>query len=211
MNLYQDVNCNGAAIPVTQPPPNTCAVLPNSSQYGRARAPAPSVTASNCNASGGVPTIPPPQATAAARICAASTLSGGCALGQVCVPSMIDAPFLAKVCVWKSGAASCPAGFSEQHVYASSLDDSRGCTACSCGNPMASCTVTTTLWTHPLLDCYGYSAQVSNNNSCVNLVNGSPRTVKLTKTTNGSCSPTGGQPTGSVALGADMITVCCMP
>ncbi len=105
-----------------------------------ARSPSPFILVDALPPSGGscaampafnVPPQPPPSVA-----CRASgPLGKGCSGGQVCAPKGSSS-----ACVAQAGQTSCPAGYGNAHALATSVSDTRGCSACTCGTPTASCT-----------------------------------------------------------------------
>ncbi len=81
----------------------------------------------------------PPVTTG--RICTTLQSGGGCSGGQTCEARALP-PYLA--CVAAVGDQSCPAGFSQQYVVGTSVDDNRACGPCSCG--VTACTGTVSMW-----------------------------------------------------------------
>ncbi|MCC6557943.1 MAG: hypothetical protein IT372_33770 [Polyangiaceae bacterium] len=202
-----NANCGGNSTNLTQPTSNnTCQAVSPSGTPVSFEAAAPGVNATDCNASGGAPTIPPPQAGALGRLCGATLSGAGCgAQGEVCVPNDVGSPFVGKVCVWRTGDHSCPAGFPDRHEFSDALDDTRGCSPCACGNPNATCTITTTLYSDG--NCTNQIDMVPNDGTCVNAAE--PASIMINRTTTGSCPPSGGEPIGGVALGPNTTTICC--
>jgi hypothetical protein len=205
--VFEDAGCTGNISNFTQPQDNAvCQDFAAAAGTGAYSGPLPAVIASDCNASGGVATVPPAQAGAAGRICGAQLSGAGCDRpGQVCAPSAVPPPFEGKVCVWRDGLHGCPQSYPQQHQLAGDLDDSRGCEACSCGNAAATCTVTTTLYAGA--GCVNQLASLPNTTLCVDA--GPALSMSIAKMTTGSCPTGGGQPTGNVGLGINPMTVCC--
>lgn len=56
----------------------------------------------------------------------------GCAAGESCVPPQSEA-----VCIWAEGERTCPAAFPNAEVLYAGFEDTRACTACTCGEPDA--------------------------------------------------------------------------
>ncbi|MGO9834521.1 MAG: hypothetical protein ACLP1X_09920 [Polyangiaceae bacterium] len=86
----------------------------------------------SCAADGGV-VIPPIAWSKAAMACSPgqAVARGSCGTGELCLPS--SDPF----CIMHSGSVACPPGeyYVAPYVYYAGVDDSRGCTECSCGAP----------------------------------------------------------------------------
>lgn len=206
LRAYGNATCSGGSTAFVQPPMNTCAQINPSAGTGAYRAFAPSASASPCTASGGTANVPPPAANVAARICAADLSAAGCeAQEQRCVLSTVGAPFESTVCVWSDGDQACPAGFGVKHLFGASLDDTRGCTPCTCGSAQATCSATTHLYEDN--NCGNGFTFVPNDDTCVNAP--SLPSIMTMVDAMGTCPPDGGQPTGNVALGGALTTVCC--
>ena len=210
MNLYGNPNCGQNQGSAPQNVIGACFDVTLPGNVNAARAANPQITTSACVPAGGELEAGPPAAASVGRVCAAA-LGGGCTGdGEVCAPAEVDAPFVGKVCVWQSGAQGaqdCPAPFTEQHVYASELIDNRACTACSCGDVEATCTVTTIVYSDNA--CMNELAQIPNDNTCT-VITGT-QSVRVVRDVNGMCPPSGGELTGQVELGPEQTTVCCLP
>ncbi|WP_157906388.1 hypothetical protein [Sorangium cellulosum] len=165
----------------------------------------PDVDSATCAPSGGEATLPPPRFGIEGLVCAPGSDAGGCEAGEACAPREIDAPFEQGVCVWRDGERSCPEGFGERHVFASSMADNRGCTRCTCNADGVRCAATATLFGQSR--CRGAGETVPFNGACVD--DPPPASVSIEVTGSGSCQPRGGDPSGEVEEGGDRITVCC--
>jgi hypothetical protein len=123
------------------------------------------------------------------------------------------APF-AKVCVFQAGATTCPAGaYSVASVFYGGVSDSRACSGCSCGTPAGtSCTGA---------QVQGFSVNTGTcGGTAVTISSGPCETVGVTiegeeeitapTANNGTCTPSGGQASGTVTP-ATPTTVCCTP
>ena len=88
----------------------------------------------NCTASAGAPDLPATSWTGAAIGCApeAALERDGCANDEVCAPEPDGEGTL---CVYREGEHACPDGdYDDRRVYFTELDDTRNCSACSCGS-----------------------------------------------------------------------------
>jgi hypothetical protein len=176
----------------------------------------------SCVADGGV-TIPPLAWSKAAMACSPGQTAprGSCGSGELCLPS--KAPF----CIMHPGSVACPPGeyYVAPYVYFSSADDSRGCTACSCGAPSSgSCSLSpvTPPPGIPYFDAAAPSGLVYLDTSCVTPSGvffvpescpGLPtaKSLKLSATIvleGGTCEPSGATATGS-AMPNTPTTFCC--
>jgi hypothetical protein len=157
-----------------------------------------------------------PSWKTAARACV-GTASPQCtdpALTCVPAPPEVEAPlqpFL--TCIFRDGEQECPEGYPDQHVFYTGLDDTRGCTPCSCGEPAgASCTVLASAFSDAACSTLVVAALVrSDNPSCQGIVEGTAlgsKSATVVNTVPGTCVPAGGEAIGGVApTGAG--TFCC--
>jgi len=110
-------------------------------------------------------------------------------------------------CILSPGDLSCPPGaYSVRHVYYASVSDSRACTACACGVAAGvTCSATAQQ------GCGQTGPAIPLPTACASLPSpGSVTLIAAATVTGGSCTPSGGQPTGAlVPTGAT--TLCCMP
>lgn len=158
------------------------------------------------------PTVPPFTWSSAAVGCAApSAPQNGCGANKLCVPAP-EAPFQPRLCISKAADAPCPGQtYTARSVYYTTVQDARTCTPCGYTRADITCTGTAMLYSDTT--CGSALATVSDfSGACMSL----PGTVAATKMIGASfsgtpsCSPVGGQPTGSVAP-TGPITVCCTP
>jgi hypothetical protein len=98
---------------------------------------------SNPTGTGSCPAQPtigstPPSWTDYSRACAPLLMLGqiDCPTGQVCTRKPVEAAFQAGVCIMQSGSPTCPAEYGVQHLEYTGVDDGRGCSKCTCGEPM---------------------------------------------------------------------------
>lgn len=171
----------------------------------------PPVTAGSCLAK---PSSMTPPAGFGVRdsLCVASPLdvADACATDDVCVP-IADAPFASPACIWTDGDVDCPAGsdYATRTLLHRDIDDTRGCTACTCGEIGGTCTGTLEL--RAQASCAGaVVGQIDVGADC-ELVAGAVVSAQLVEfEANGTCgAASGAQPAGS-ATATDPITVCCL-
>lgn len=159
------------------------------------------VTSAACAPDASV-TVPPLGGDASTVGCV-PTAPEGCAAGA-CFPPLTDG---ARLCVRPAGiddGASCPVDFSDEVKLASGLEDSRGCTVCTCpASP--SCSFTYEL--HGKANCLGEVPSSFSDTNCH-----APSGIDAIKLTasraTGSCTPTGGTPTGTLKTIGDS-RLCC--
>lgn len=157
--------------------------------------------------------IPPVEYASSVRYCGTDTRLGGCEEGELCLP-IPAVPVTDVWCIVREGEHECPADgpYVDGGVRYTAHEDSRGCSACGCGSPEGTCS--------------GYTATLHTENDCAISVFGgsvdgtcsldptaSAPTIRAVRragdpTFNVDCAPTGGDPTGELAL-QDPITVCC--
>lgn len=150
----------------------------------------------------GSPTLPPQSVAARYALCTAGSPGAGCS-GDLCVPKT-DANY-AKRCVFQKGNVACPGAYPNVLNLFSSVNDTRGCSACTCDDS-APCTVS--VEEYPTSGCAGSGNAVPKGGSCLQ-ISGPPaqRSVQVTATAP-SCIPGGGAPMGAISA-AGPVTVCC--
>ena len=191
----------------------------------------PAATPGSCVPDGGVADASVVAFGKLSRACGASNgPGGGCSAGGVCVARPPTAT--QGICVSQATAttALCPSAYPHAHVTmpsATSFDDTRGCTSCTCAGPTgAACSGSATLY--PLADCAddaGSAADASadggpgapvvlpaDGNCHAGLVAGSQvflsGALDAGVTSQGTCAASGGQVTGAVTP-KDQTVYCC--
>jgi len=173
----------------------------------------PTVAPGSCTASGGTVTKQPPTFSGFGRSCGGVLTTGkGCNGTQVCLPKP-DPIYASGICVSKVGANMCPAAtqFTEQHIFYTSVSDTRDCTGCSCSSSSgATCAANVTLYS--ATNCTSQVASFAAG-SCANIANpviGGKKVTVTSQPSGGSCTKSGGQPTG-MATPNGPTTYCCVP
>lgn len=139
--------------------------------------------------------------------------SGLCADGESCLQKP-KSPFFSRYCVAKDGTESCPqgVGWSQSYVFFEGLEDTRGCSECTCGAVTgATCDASIRLYSSSDGSCSGAMAQIDEGTTCDTTNPGTgvfDRRVDVNLVA-GACSPASAvSPTGTVtAIGAR--TYCC--
>ncbi len=155
-------------------------------------------------------TVPPYSWGVQARGCA-STIAPAqvdCSAGQICAPKP-ESGFDQKLCISHVGDVACPGGgYGLKHVFYTSVDDTRDCSACTCGPPSGgSCDFTVTGYSSSNLSCAGGAISYGAGTKCAGVQQ--PGDFRLTiASTNGSCGPNTSSPTGT-ATPTGPVTVCC--
>jgi hypothetical protein len=148
-------------------------------------------------------TVPPVGYANEGRTCAyTETPGGGCANGNVCVPN--PAPFT--MCVAQQGSIACPSTFPTQHFVGSMLNDTRGCTACTCGFNEGTCGGTATFYTAAA--CAAGAQAIPVDDVCTTGGAHTWKSFAYAPTSNASCTASTVAPDGGAVFG-DLTTVCC--
>ncbi|MGH7435395.1 MAG: hypothetical protein ACRENE_06950 [Polyangiaceae bacterium] len=143
--------------------------------------------------------------------CAPSSQSAvGCAANHVCIPAAAS-PFESTYCIIKAGNNGCPSPFTTQHLYYSDITDTRGCTGCSCGSAMnVDCNSLAHVTTWSNMSCNsGKGSDYAPIPVTCGPLGTSHYAMLNTAPTGGSCTPSGGTPTGGVTA-ANLTTICCL-
>ncbi len=226
IDCSENTDCNGAT--------DWSARFQSCSQSGHpsalsCRLEPPATTGSgSCPASGGQLT----QAAAWGRwlyVCGApNTVGGGCTPGKSCAAPTTGA-YSGSICVRKAGEQTCPPGWSTRLVGYTGGTDNRSCSACTCAGNASSVTCSTgayTFYDHHTCSCANYvscgSPKVVDSTNCVDLSGlldrsysdplsdwGGSYTNKPVASGTGTCTPSGGAPTGSFPKTGAM-TYCCL-
>jgi hypothetical protein len=163
---------------------------------------------------GAVPavTVPPSTWTSQTRACAAAVAPAraDCAAGNVCAPAP-SSPFGSTLCVEQSGnVPACPTGYTARSVSYGAVDDTRACSACTCGPVTgASCGGSVTQFASTDGGCQSGQIIYPLGQSCDPVQQ--PADLEVTVTASGgSCAP---GPTAAIgaASAAQPTTFCCAP
>ena len=151
-------------------------------------------------------TIPPLDAGTSALGCS-PTAPEGCATG-VCMPTL---PPTARLCVRPAGgtdggpAAACPADYPDEITLSAGVEDTRGCTPCSCA---ANATCSFTYQTFTSDQCTTTPRVYSDTNCHFTLSRRNGGANVADASVAGSCTPSGSSPKGSVDV-RPALTLCC--
>jgi hypothetical protein len=212
LTYYQQLNCGGGSCGTDSLPPSFCVVAPCDAKSVAASP--PTVQGGACTPSAN-DTIPPVTWSKSQRGCTGQ-VGGGCGAAMVCAPP-VASPFAPTRCVYSPGTQPCPAGYANPSTTAyGGVNDTRGCTACSCGGAAGlSCSQpTVTLWTDSVCSQQQLST-IPADGSCAQLGGGGNMIPKGGEASAfglqgvGSCPAGGGAPQGSVTP-AKPTTVCCL-
>jgi len=211
-------SCTGGNVTITAGTNNTCDNATNQTDTSAANchtltqfttsggssaaATGPAPSGGTCMTTPSV-TTPPVGFDHAGRTCAlAGDAGASCGAGAVCLPN--PAPFAS--CVSQAGTQSCPSGFPVQHVVGTSVDDTRGCTACGCSLDAGTCGGTLTLYTNT--GCSMGAQTVAVDGTCHGVGSHTFKSYEYAPTTNATCTVTSGSADGGVAF-TDATTICC--
>jgi hypothetical protein len=168
----------------------------------RLEAPAPNIVGT-CSPQ---PTVsaPPVSWQGAAIACGGATEA--CA-GGVCLPERA-APFDA-LCIHRDGDEPCPTSgrFTERSVVHGGADDTRGCSACTCGAASGSCLGRVDFRTG---SCAGSIVGTAMPGACTSGSISPSHAVIAGASSPGSCPPASVGPTGTITP-AEPVTFCCEP
>lgn len=166
--------------------------------------------AGGCKPSAATPSKP--EVTWARRVigCAAAPpVRGGCSASEVCLPEPTagDAGDV-MLCVWREGEHDCPSSrYTERQVYHRALNDTRGCSACTCSG--SSCSYGWSVFNAGDTSCATPIVRLTSADQCVQVNPSADRLrVGATITGDGACTAGGGQSEGAVS-GTDPVSVCC--
>ena len=155
--------------------------------------------------------VPPATWTTSYVACEPSAAPAPCD-GGVCAPNSAGGSF--KLCVSTTSAVSaCPAPYAMMTTIFTQLDDTRACSACTCGPPGAKCEGgVAELSFGP--QCSGANSSTVDVPSCTltNVVTGLSASLLLTTAptpSDGMCIPSTGTLTGGVTAD-EPTTICCM-
>ncbi|RLB59058.1 MAG: hypothetical protein DRI90_15905 [Deltaproteobacteria bacterium] len=212
-SFWTGSNCNGTA-DLTQTPsaPNVCTAVSNATLgYLSAQTATVVPSGGTCSHNGGGFTLPPASFSAEAVLCEGATVGAGCPGTEACTPPA-GSTFESGVCIYRDGNHACSAPFTVKHTIYTSIDDGRDCTNCTCGSPSGvTCTSTTQLYEGVTNStCTGTPVVLPHPSSCTSVALAGSMAFIPGSVTGGSCSASGGIPTGTATPG-DQVSVCCTP
>lgn len=166
--------------------------------------PVPDVSGASCASTTLVDSAPAPV-WAASLIGCGPIASATCGEQRCFVP-----PAEGALCIHKSGDHVCPEGpFSEERVWFASFEDTRACEPCGC-SPVDTADCNEVVTGYAVNNCTVGDAVLAPAPGCtVAPVDFDGARIQSVDPT-GSCTPTGGTPTGEVTP-SQPTTVCCLP
>jgi len=156
-----------------------------------------------------------PRGTCASpgEVCLSAMVPGASALPDA--SAVVPDPF--RVCVAHEGDVECPgfAPYTKRHLLYEGIDDSRGCSPCTCGAPTGStCSALVTIYSDAACSVQlGSATATSSAPACTDVLPGAALASKSAGSvsyTPGSCTPSGGTPVGD-AVPTMPVTFCCLP
>ena len=140
-------------------------------------------------------------------------VGNGCFGGKVCLPKP-GPNFADALCIFKDGDADCPSDgpYKSKSLLHLGIDDSRSCSACTCGAPVGMiCSGTSTLYGDGA--CAQAVGSVTQDGSCTSLGEGlAAATVMYVPSgggpSNGACAANVSNAFGNAKV-KDPVTVCC--
>lgn len=176
------------------------------------------------NESGCTPAQAPPGAMSGlwstfARACTSSA-GGTCpSTGETCSPAISDT-FRRCVFFLAEGDVECPSAslgpYTEKHVFFASADDTRQCSSCDCAAGPGTCSAVLSVYADSACGGVPLDIPVTSATSAMPLCSDLPgsalgsKSVRLAKSTPGTCQPTGGKSIGMV-IPSMPSTFCCLP
>ena len=158
-------------------------------------------------------TMAPASFMNATRACGASAapVQADCPAGSVCAPTP-SGPFEPTLCIEQPGnVPACPTvAYTSRSVVFGGLNDTRGCSACTCGPVTgASCSGSVTEFAQSDTGCTTGQTIYALGQSCDPVQQ--PSSLELAMTSSGgSCAPSPVVATGS-AVPTQPMTFCCIP
>lgn len=142
--------CTAALLKEYSGPSNACLAETGSHTVGLNCGPvsfslsSTSLRASGVLSSGGCTPTPTKSVPTAnwglqARVCTGANIKTDCSTGEVCAPPA-TAGF--DLCIQRSGDQTCPTSYPTKQVVFAGFDETRGCSACTCGSAAGTCTGT---------------------------------------------------------------------
>jgi hypothetical protein len=167
----------------------------------------PTLTAGTCTYPSLSTTLPPPVF---------GTVQSACGLPQAmacgdradCTTTPVPGAPYTRVCIFKDGDVSCPSGdYAQRFVAHKAFDEKRACSACSATPTGGTCG---TQWGESgnQLQCASQAPFDKMVGTCYPHTAGKLVNIGAMGPSPGTCTPTGGAPTGT-ATSIDPVTFCC--
>ncbi|HEY3819715.1 MAG TPA: hypothetical protein VGL81_21250 [Polyangiaceae bacterium] len=208
--------CSGTACYTTTLQAGACTTVSDTNVCSKLGTPAMTAPASVAATGATCPPVSGEQTTPAtwgtfAQACSSTVTIAqvDCQAGSVCAPKPA-APY-GPLCISQAGDVACPnGGYTTKQTYYGGLEDSRGCSSCTCEPPTgASCGATIEAFSSTDGTCAGLPTTYAAPFTCDPV--DQPTDMRLVTTPqNGSCLASSVTATGSVTA-ASPTTFCCLP
>jgi hypothetical protein len=135
-----------------------------------------------------------------------------CGANQVCAPTS-ESPFGPTLCIQQAGDVACPGvDYTVKHTLYGGFDDTRACTACTCGAPSGvTCSGALSIYNSQNTTCAGLASNNAVPVFCTGLGPQGAQDFQLNASpSGGSCVPSTVSLTGGVDVAKPM-TFCCAP
>ena len=139
--------------------------------------------------------------------CRAPASNDGCTAGSLCAPRP-EEPYTDSICIWRPGETECPTGYAERHTGFNEIEDERGCSECTCGDPIGLCddasiTMFSQICNTPI------AGVLTADGQCQSTRAQQTRTVVYNPgQPSAFCSPSESTPSGAATM-RDATTICC--
>ncbi len=197
VQLYTLAGCTGSHVSA-EAADGACVSLKQAAALSMQVSPIPSCTPTNPN-----PNPLPITWNASIAVCGSDAITS-CADGKTCAPNADS------VCVYRSGNFPCPSGWPNKNVDYKGVDDTRGCSNCTCAKNSGSCTVTGEMHSGSSCDSSSSASCTSKQggSECCNVAASADKVRGKVESKNVVCAANGGQLNGS-ASPKDPYSVCC--
>lgn len=176
--------------------------------YAKVTCNVPGPQGGTCKAPAPTTAVAAPTYAHQGRVCSPAAAPGACQNGDPCLPS-VGGPW--GLCVAHDGDVACPNGYPQRRVVATSVTDTRGCTACTCG--LSAMCDNPTLALYGDTQCANANTKLSANQACastnLNYVFYASWAL-YGNVKSAACPASAVNPTGTVTL-KNPRTVCCRP
>lgn len=211
INLFDDNTCTSSCGTKDQPlvAKPGCAVL-NVGGCGGTHAilGASTATGGSC-APSSTATVAPASWSTVHRLCGATAPpdTSSCGAGRVCVPRPALPARPDVLCIASPGDVACPAGYPTRTVAYAAFQDTRACSACTCGAPTGASCGTVAATSYGDFACTMGPKPMTAPSSCIDM-GGRSASFTAPVASGGSCAKDGGAPIGD-ATPTSPTTICC--
>ncbi len=205
-------NCAGAVVDTINLSAGACVTVPvGGSSFARLE-PVELLTLGTCQPIE-ANVFPDPTFETRVTACEAEVMAGfSCdeMEGMGCVAESPEEPLAPQMCIWREGEHDCPedSGYVEDRTLHNDFVDERGCTECTCDDPVGVCdNATATLYSSANCSA-GLAALMTGEGFCTSVSVSTTTARYLPGTATAFCPAAEVEPTGEVTP-EQPITVCC--